>query len=309
MIDTASILVLAGVLLLAGVLSSKISSKINLPILFVFLAVGMIAGNDGLSLVNINSNDNGSTVNFFGTVAMCFILFSGGVGTSYSAIRKVILPGSMLATIGVVLTAVILGSAVYLFSRGSSYAMPLSWCLLLGALISSTDAAAVFGILRGNRVSLKGGKLQSLLELESGSNDPAAYLLTTIVLTIIKQPEDSSLVYFAAKIILGVVWGIGIGVLLGLVFGVGFQYICTLCGKRKLIEYEGLYFVVAIAVVLLTYGITEEYFKANGLMAVYVCGITMGNIRFYFKKGITQFSDGVAWLMQVGLFTTLGLLG
>ena len=299
---------LAGALLLVGVLSSKLSSKVNLPILLVFLAVGMIAGSDGLEWVRLSGRANGGQVNFFGTVAMCFILFSGGMNTRFSSVRKVLAPGMLLASVGVVLTALILGLSAFSISCFTGYPLPLAWCLLLGSLISSTDAAAVFAILRGRSVSLKGKYLQPLLEFESGSNDPTAYLLTILMVEVLKSSAAASPLQLLIRIAVGVLWGLGAGALLGFGFGIAAQGIYILCGRRKLIEYEGLYFVLGISIVLLSYGISEHYFGANGMMAAYVCGITMGNIRFYFRKGITQFNDGIGWLMQVGLFTVLGLL-
>ena len=299
---------LAGALLLVGVLSSKLSSKVNLPILLIFLAVGMIAGNDGLEWVRLSGRVNGGEVNFFGTVAMCFILFSGGMNTRFASVRPVLVPGALLASLGVVLTALTLGVCAFLISRIFLHPLPLPWCLLLGSLISSTDAAAVFAILRGRSISLKGKFLQPLLEFESGSNDPTAYLLTILMVEAAKSSAPVSIPHLLLRIGVGVLWGLGAGTLLGFVFGIAGQGIYLFCGRRKLIEYEGLYFVLGISVVLLCYGIPELSFGANGMMAAYVCGITMGNIRFYFHKGITQFNDGIGWLMQVGLFTVLGLL-
>lgn len=306
--ETASILALVGILLLAGALSSRLSSKANLPILLFFLAVGMIVGEDGLDIINFSNAESNGAINFLGTVALSFILYSGGMNTRFSSVRPVITQGILLATCGVLVTAVT--SGIFAFVICSLFGAPQSfaWCLLLGALISSTDAAAVFALLRGRNVALKGEHLQPLLELESGSNDPTAYLLTMIMITILKGGKINSLAGPAIQIVLGMVWGIGVGALLGFAAGIAGQWIYTQCGKYKLVEHEGLYFVIGIALVLLTFGITEKYVNANGLMATYVCGITMGNLRFNFKKGLTQFNDGVAWLMQIALFTTLGIL-
>jgi len=306
--ETASILTLIGILLLAGALSSRLSSKANLPILLFFLAVGMIVGEDGLNVINFTENESNSSINFLGTVAMSFILYSGGMNTRFSSVRKVISQGILLATCGVLVTATTLGLFAYVICSFFGVPQPFAWCLLLGALISSTDAAAVFALLRGRNVSLKGEYLQPLLELESGSNDPTAYLLTIIMISILKTGRVDSFWSPLLQIGFGMLWGIGIGALLGFAAGIAGQWIYTMCGKHKLVEQEGLYFVIGVALVLLTFGVTEKYINANGLMAAYVCGITMGNLRFNFKKGLTQFSDGVAWLMQIALFTTLGIL-
>ena len=176
--EIGQILTIAGALLLLGVFSSKLSSKFNMPILLMFLAVGMACGSDGLGWVSIG-RDQAYGINFLGTVAMCFILFSGGLDTSFKSIRPVLTPGIVLATAGVLVTALLMGIGGYLLLGGD-----LKWSLLLGAIVSSTDAAAVFAILRSKGVSLK-GNLRGLLELESGSNDPMAAFLTIFMLGIV----------------------------------------------------------------------------------------------------------------------------
>ena len=289
--EIGQILTIAGALLLLGVFSSKLSSKFNMPILLMFLAVGMACGSDGLGWVSIG-RDQAYGINFLGTVAMCFILFSGGLDTSFKSIRPVLTPGIVLATAGVLVTALLMGIGGYLLLGGD-----LKWSLLLGAIVSSTDAAAVFAILRSKGVSLK-GNLRGLLELESGSNDPMAALLTIFMLGIVTGSTAVGWLFIpllVAKMLIGV----GIGVLSGKVGAVLFN-------KLKL-EYEGLYLVCSAALVIFTYGLTEVCY-GNGFMAVYVSGLFMGNLRYNYQKGITRFTDGMAWLMQVTLFTALGLL-
>ena len=264
MFEISLIFSAVGAMLLIGAFSNKLSSKFNVPILLLFLLFGMFTGES-----HTPGNLEFNAVSIAGTVAMCFILFSGGLNTQFTTIRPVMLPGGVLATIGVILTCIFFAVC----ARGIFYKeLSFSECMLLGAMISSTDAAAVFGILSGKSVGLK-GKLRPILELESGSNDPMAYFLTLFMIEII------------------------LGILVGM-FG-------KLLYKTKL-EYEGLYFVFDIAVVLLAYGLTEGI-KANGMMACYVCGITMNHCKFNYQKSITRFSDGISWLMQVILFTTLGI--
>ncbi|MBR2874037.1 MAG: cation:proton antiporter, partial [Lentisphaeria bacterium] len=178
------IVTFVGVLLLAGVLSNKLSSKFNMPILLLFLAVGMTVGAHGLGIVHLEPEKHAGPINSLGTVAMCFILFAGGLGTSFRSIRPVIRSGVTLATAGVVLTAIFLGICGYLICLAFNHNTGFAWWMLMASIISSTDAAAMFAILRGNGVNLS-GDLQPLLELESGSNDPMAALLTLVMLQIV----------------------------------------------------------------------------------------------------------------------------
>ena len=303
----SSILALAGALLLLGAVSNKLSSKANMPILLAFLAIGVAA--TGLGFVPDELFDGGATyaINMLGTTAMCFILYSGGLNTRFSSVSGVLLQSSLLASFGVVITALVMGTVCYLLQLAAGYETDFAWCLLFGSLVSSTDAAAVMSVLRNRNTALR-GKLQPLLEMESGSNDPAAYLLTIILLDIVRSSRTPLPWEIALELAVKVFWGLSAGVVAGVLFGVVAQWIYNTAARKKLLEYEGLYFVIGIAVVLLTFGLTEKYLRGNGLMAVYVCGITMGNIRFSFKKALTQFNDGVSWLMQVSLFTVLGFL-
>jgi cell volume regulation protein A len=279
----------SAILLLMGIFSSKLSARFNVPILLMFLGIGMLAGSDGIGGIEFADAKIASLI---GTLAMSFILFSGGMDTHFRSIKSVLVPGGVLATIGVMLTALIVGVGAC-FILGCSF----EWGLLLGAVVSSTDAAAVFAILRSKGVSLR-GKLKPLLELESGSNDPMAALLTIFMIDMLKNPNSSFLMFipvFFAQMAVGIAWGYCVG-----------RAGAWLFSKSKL-EFEGLYFVLGVALVLVAYGFAGFMF-GNGFMAVYVCGLTMGNRRFNFKKGLGRFHDGVSWLMQVVLFTTLGLL-
>ena len=275
------------VMLLIGAFSNKLSSRFNVPILLIFLLVGMVIGQR-----HVPRDLEFIRVNIAGTVAMCFILFSGGLDTRFSSIKSVLVPGGALATIGVILTSLVFSLCAWGIFYGK---LSFHSCLLLGAMISSTDAAAVFAILSGRSVSLK-GKLRPMLELESGSNDPMAYFLTVLMIDIVLGKSE-----FSMGTVSLLIYRMAMGVLLGIVIG----YFGKLLYKTKL-EYEGLYFVFDIAIVLMAYGLTEGI-KGNGMMACYVCGITMNHIGFNYQKGISRFSDGISWLMQVILFTTLGV--
>ena len=281
-----------GTLILFGALCNKVSSRFNLPILLIFLIVGLVLGE-----TIVSQSKDFTFVNYLGTVAMAFILFSGGLDTSFKSVRKVLVPGGVLATLGVVVTALILALGIYfvLLFISPEYKTLFGHCFLIASIISSTDAATVFALLRGKGVGVK-GKLQPLIELESGSNDPMAYFLTLFALDLVLNKAS-----FDLETVLLLFYRMGAGVAMG----IGMGLFGKLLYKIKL-DYEGLYFVFKISIVLLSYGLTD-LIQGNGMMACYVCGITMAHLGFNYQKGMTRFSDGISWLMQVILFTTLGL--
>ncbi len=288
---------LSSVLLLAGIFSSKVSSWVNAPALLMFLAVGMLAGSEGIArLPFVNwkgiSFDDYGLANFIGSMALCYILFSGGLDTSWRTTKSIAVTGGILASVGVALTALLMGLMTYW-----CFGMPLEQAILLGAIISSTDAAAVFSILRSKGVGLK-GRMQPLLELESGSNDPMAAFLTLFMIGILQDPGQSYWVIlpaFLMKMGIGLIFGLAIGKLAVRLF------------DRIALEYDGLYFVMGMGIVLFAFGVSE-ILGGNGFMAVYVCGMAMGNSKFLFRNGFKRFHDGIAWLMQVTMFLILGLL-
>lgn len=284
-----SIITITGLLLLAGVFSNKLSSRFNLPTLLLFLLVGICFE----AVLPIEGTLYANEINFFGIVAMCFILYAGGSDTSPETIEPVAKRGILLAVPGVMITAAITGFGAYFLLRCQ---YPLLWCLLLGAIISSTDAAAVFAILRGKNISLK-GNLKPLLELESGSNDPTAAFLTMMMIGFVLGKSHS--VTLEIPLIL---YQLGGGILAGIVFGwLGKQLF-----KTRL-DHEGLYFVVSVAWILLCYG-ASQLIRTNGFMACYVCGIALNAGKYNYQKALIKFHNGIAWLMQVGLFTVLGFL-
>ena len=285
-----SSLTVVGLLLLAGALSCKISSRFNLPTLLLFLAAGATAE----WLLPIAGEKYVGPINSFGILAMAYILYSGGLETDIHAVKAVARRGIMLAGPGVAVTALILGCGCYLI-YGKSFSFV--WCLLLGALISSTDAAAVFAILRGRTVGLK-GDLQPLLELESGSNDPMAAFLTLLLCSLCTGTGDMQW-YIEVPMIF---YRLGGGVLMGIFAGWAGKYLF-----RIKLDFEGLYFVISVALVLLCYGIAQ-LLQTNGFMACYVCGVCMNGASYNFKRGLAKFHNAVAWLMQIGLFILLGFL-
>lgn len=284
-----TLLIAAAVLLLVSVLVSKVSDRFGIPALLLFLGLGMLAGSEGIGGIYF---DDPALAQFIGVIALVLILFSGGLDTNWKSVRPVILEGVLLSTLGVLITAFVVG---FFISRLLSFSVLES--LLLGAIISSTDAAAVFAVLRSKGINLK-GKLTPLLELESGSNDPMAIFLTVGMLQLITQPQSSifQLVrLFLTQMTLGAVMGFGMGRLL-----------IPLINRLRL-GYDGLYPVLTLSWVFLTFGITDQL-GGSGFLAVYLCGIVLGNYDFIHKRQLMRFHDGLAWLMQITMFVTLGLL-
>jgi len=283
------LLLIGGGLLIVSVLSSKLSGLLGLPALVIFLAIGMLAGSDGPGGIYF---DNAALAQAVGVTALAFIIFSGGLDTPLKRIKPVAAAGVVLATLGVALTA----AAVGLFASWV-LDVPLAVGLLMGAVVSSTDAAAVFSILRSKSTRLA-GNLEPLLELESGSNDPMAVILTIGLINIITSPESSVLGLLGTLVV-----QLGLGALAGYLFGRG--GVALINGLR--LQQEGLYNVVTIALVALAYGGTQVI-GGSGFLAVYIAGIIMGNSDFIHKNSLVRFHDGLAWLMQIAMFLTLGLL-
>ena len=284
-----NILLIGSLLLLVSVIAGKTSYRFGVPTLILFLAVGMLAGSDGIG--KISFSDPG-LAQFIGIVALNFILFSGGLDTNWQAVKPVLKEGLMLSTLGVLLTAVGLGTFVYLITD-----FTINEALLLGAIVSSTDAAAVFSILRGKSLGLK-TNLRATLELESGSNDPMAYVLTIAMLSLVVNPDKSVwsiLPFFLQQM------------LLGALLGYGFGWLSKWVINRIKLDFEGLYPVLVIGLMFLTFSATDRL-GGNGFLAIYICAVYLGNQDLIHKKTILKMFDGLAWLMQIVLFLTLGLL-
>jgi len=284
-----SVFIFAAVLLVAAC-SSKLAGWLNVPVLLLFLTIGMLARWQGLGGHAVPSDN---FVNVLGTIALAFILFSGGLDTKWRSVLPVMVPGLILSSVGVLLTALAVGIFVY-FAFGDH---KFVGCFLLGAIVSSTDAAAVFAILRGKGIALR-EKLQNLLEFESGSNDPMATFLTVFLVGMMQSGEGSYWMILPSFLL-----RIGLGICLGYIIG---RLMVKLFNAIDF-DYDGLYYVLGIGTVLLVYGLTE-ILQGNGFMAVYVCGVLMGNSRVMYRNNFNRFNDAIAWLMQVLLFTTLGLM-
>jgi potassium/hydrogen antiporter len=284
-----NILLVGSLLLFISIIIGKTSYKFGVPTLLLFLTIGMLAGSDGIGGINFN---NPKIAQFIGIVSLNFILFSGGLDTNWNSVKPILKQGIALSTLGVLLTALSLGTFVWFVTDFTIYES-----MLLGSIVSSTDAAAVFSILRSKSLALK-TNLRPTLELESGSNDPMAYVLTIAFLSLVVNQDQSvfSIIpLFLQQMILGGVLGFGFGKLS--------KYIIN---KIKL-DFEGLYPVLVIALMFITFSATD-FFGGNGFLAIYICAVYLGNQDLIHKKTILKMFDGMAWLMQIVLFLTLGLL-
>ena len=287
-ISLDNILLLGSILLFIGLIGSR-TTKYGIPVLLLFLAVGMLAGSDGFGGVYFYDPH---TSKFIGAVALSFILFSGGLETRWGDVKPVLRQGLILSTLGVVLTAVIVGVFVTLITN-----LSLLEGLLLGSIVSSTDAAAVFSILRSKSIALK-GNLRPLLELESGSNDPMAYFLT-ICFTFLLTNKDATALTLIPLFFQQMILGGLVGYLMGHVMHKTINWI-------KL-DYDGLYSVLLITLMLFTFSFTD-FIGGNAFLSVYISACILGNRNFIHKKSLIKHFDGQAWLMQGIMFITLGLL-
>ncbi len=284
-----TILLWFAVLMFASVLASKISGRFAVPVLLVFLAIGILAGSEGIGMIYF---DNAPLARSIGTIALIFIIFSGGLDTNWAETKSVLWPGVILSTLGVLFTAIIMGLFAVLILK-----FTLFEGMLLGSIVSSTDAAAVFAILRSKRINLK-KPLEPLLELESGSNDPMAVFLTLgfiSILTVKNMPVVSLIPRF--------ILDMGIGALVGY----GMSRLIIFFIRRLQLDYEGLYPVITISLMLFTYSVAV-FLKGNGILAVYLAGLGLGKTDFQYKRNIMKFHDGLAWICQIIMFVTLGLL-
>lgn len=283
-------LLITAFLMLLSVFASKLSSKYGIPSLFIFLGLGMLAGSDGILGIYF---DNVELAQNIGTLALIFILFGGGLDTAWKSIKPVLKDGLILATFGVLFTAFFAAICVY-------YVLDFTFIesLLVGAIISSTDAAAVFAILRAKGISLK-KKLTPLLELESGSNDPMAIFLTVAILQILMLPESSSVSEWIFKFFLQFL----IGGILGYIFGILLPSILN----RIHLSFYGLYPVFTIGWILFLFS-SVSLLNGNGFLAVYLAGIVANTKEFVHKKNLIGFHEGLSWIMQITVFLALGLL-
>ncbi len=294
-VTTGNILLIGSTLLFVSLIIGRTGYKLGIPVLLLFLIVGMIFGSDGVGIQFHNAGE----AQFIGTLSLCIILFAGGMDTKINDIRPIIPQGVILATVGVLLTTFITGYFIYwlIGSLYPSMAAPLVGCLLLAAVMSSTDSASVFNILRSKSLNLK-QNMRPLLELESGSNDPMAYMLTILLLQIIQSGDMSW-----GQILLSFFMQFSIGIIMGYVLGRIAVYIIN----HVCLMNNSLYQVILLTFLFFTFSITD-LLNGNGYLAVYLAGLVIGNHRIVYKKNIANFFDGLAWLFQIIMFLSLGLL-
>lgn len=295
-IDIEMVLLVLSVLFFISILAGKASSKFGVPALLLFLGVGMLFGSDGLG-IQFEDIQIAQTI---GTVALCIILFSGGLDTSINEIRPVIWQGIVLATVGVFLTAAITGVLIWwvLGMTAESAGISLITSLLLASIMASTDSASVFSILRSKGLNLK-NNLRPMLELESGSNDPMAYVLVITLIGIITQVGEPDYFLVAVDLVMQLV----IGGLSGFVLG----KLAVKVINRISIGNNSLYPILALTICIFIFSSTT-FINGNGFLAVYIGGLVIGNSRFVQKRSSLNFFDGLAWLSQLVLFLSLGLL-
>ncbi len=286
---------IASILLFGSILISKTGYRFGIPTLLMFLLAGMLFGSDGIGL----QFDDVKTAQNIGMVALCIILFSGGMDTSIKDIRPVMAPGVMLSTVGVLLTTLFTGGFVYLMSEwlNVGVATSVAGAMLLAATMSSTDSASVFNILRSNNINLK-NNLRPMLELESGSNDPMAYMLTIVLIAIIQTGNHSVgdiATDFCLQFLVGGVGGYGLG-----------KAAVWIINRIDLKNKE-LYSIMVLCFIFIIYS-SVYLLKGNGYLAVYIAGMVIGNYKLYKKKEISTFLDGMTWLFQIIMFVVLGLL-
>ena len=289
-----NIVLIGAMLLFVAVLAGKLAYRFGAPALLLFLGVGMLFGWD---FISYRSED---ITQFIGMISLCIILFTGGMDTSFQEIRPVIGPGVVLATLGVVMTAVILAGFVWFIAPWLGLEIPFALALLLASTVSSTDSASVFSILRSKKQGLK-EHLRPLLELESGSNDPMAYMLTILLVGVLTGSASEH--PGVGMSVLHFIMQMGIGALSGYLIG---RFAVWTINKINLVNNHSLYAVLLLAFVFFSFAFTDLV-GGNGYLAVYLSGLVIGNRKLVQKRPLTVFFDGFTWLMQIVMFLTLGL--
>ena len=302
------ILLVLSLLFFASIFTDRIGNKFGVPALLLFLVVGMVFGPDGLGSwisedgVGYISSLSLDSVQAISTIALCVILFSGGMDTKIADIRPVMGPGVTLATIGVLLTALFSGILIYLIFGwiNALVSVGFTTALLMASTMSSTDSASVFSILRTNNIGLK-HNLRPLLEIEAGANDPMAYVLTITLIGIVTAGEakEISALTIAQEIVVQLIVGAVMGFALG-------KAAVSLMRKAKLTN-ESLYPIMILTFCIFIFSVTY-YMKGNSYLAVYMGGLMIGNSKFVRKRQTKSFFDGLTWLCQLLMFLLLGLM-
>ena len=304
-ISSGNLILLISFLMFVAILMAKVGTKFGVPTMLLFLVLGMLAGQDGVGI----RIDNPRAAEFLGHLAMTIILLSGGLETSLPETRPIIKKGISMSTLGVFLTILITGSFIfYVFGdRIGGAGTTLLGCLLVAAIMSSTDSASVFSILRNKRLTLR-ENLGPMLELESGSNDPMAYVLTILLVNILETIHEASGATGTWSIILFGAWVLIRQIAIGFAVGMGLGYAARWLLTRIHLQSSPLYSILILSIVLFSNG-AASFIGGNGLLALYICAIVIGNTKdLPSKKEVLLFFDGITWLSQLMMFLLLGLL-
>ena len=286
-------LIIGSLLLFVSIGSSKLSNRLGIPTLLFFLLIGTLAGQYFPWLASSESADTAQTL---GIITLILVLFAGGLETDFQHIRPILWSGILLSTLGALITAFVVGIFLQ-WSTAGTLNINLEEGLLVGAIVASTDAAAVFSILRARNIQLK-ANLGQLLELESGSNDVMVFFLMGFFLKIL-SPEQTS--FF--QVVPMFFQEMAIGALGGLVMGYAMVYMIN----KINLSYPALYPALTLSLLFMTYAVTNK-FHGSGFLSVYICGMILGNHDLIHKKSLIQFYKGIGWLMQIVMFIALGLL-
>lgn len=284
------LMIISGLVLIICITSSKVLYKFGVPMLLIFIVLGMLFGSDGVVGIYF---DNYELTSQLCSLALVFIMFYGGFGTNWKMAKPVAVPSVLMSSLGVIATAGLTGLFCHLVIKTT-----LLEGLLIGTIVAYTDAASVFAVLRAQKLNLK-GSLASLLEVESGSNDPIAYMITIILLTMMQSTGNLSV----GNIAIIVVNQIAVGLIIGFLIAKVTVYVL----RYSNFEIEGFYTIFVTAIAILSYALSE-YLGGNGYLSVYISGIIIGNSKIPRKKSMFQFFDGISWIMQIALFFMLGLL-
>lgn len=291
--NNENLMLIGSLMLIFSIFIGRAGYRFGMPSLLLFLAAGMIMGSDGIGVIRF---DNHSAAQIVGVMALSIILFTGGLDTKFSTIRPVIGAGIVLSTLGVLLTALITGAFIYGIAMLLDVNLNFCESMLLAVVMSSTDSASVFALLRSRGLALK-ENLRPLLELESGSNDPMAFMLALSFISLLKVGALTlhSVVAFFLQLGVGIVWGIAAGLLIVWIL------------NRIRLENQSIYSVFVVACVFFIYSFADLA-HGNGYLAVYLAGLVVGNKKFVFKRSITHFFEDFTWLWQIVMFVMLGLL-
>ena len=302
-ISTGNLILLISFLMFVAILMAKVGTKFGVPTMLLFLVLGMLAGQDGVGI----RIDNPRVAEFLGHLAMTIILLTGGLETSLPETKPILTKGISISTLGVFFTILFTGLFLFYTFSGKISGTTIWGCLLVAAVVSSTDSASVFSILRNKRLTLR-ENLGPLLELESGSNDPMAYVLTILLVNILETVNSSSgttgtwnIILFGALVLLK---QIAIGFAVGLTLGYAARWLLI----RIHLQSSPLYSILILSIALFSNG-AASFIGGNGLLALYVCAIIIGNTKdLPSRKEVLLFFEGITWLSQLMMFLLLGLL-